>query len=332
MEIEELHSRIEYTLSQVKESIQLNLATSGIAPEYQEALCLALPTLFPEVRTSTNDRWALLPELCYRACGGKADTTVEITAAWYLYYSAAFYMDHAEDSLERRDKDGNHSPGVLINIASGYYFLANLLLLEFVKSAANPAVAMKILEGFHSHLLRMCEGQQRDLLTADINLKEYYAIARKKSGVFFSLACWAGAMLAEATESELEDYAQFGSQIGVILQILDDLEDWNDLRNGGVNKGWQNYHRTLPAVYAMEVVTDEQRMTLRNLVQEMNNHPSLEHYLAFQGILEKAGAGFYLLTALMREFEEARLILTNRGHDTPADKMLLGLISGLLKF
>lgn len=330
MEISDLAERIEQTQARIKTTIESTLAKSEVSADYQTMILKALPLFSSETYSHKNERWLLLPELCHIACGGNEIAADPISAAWYLFYAAAFLMDHAEDSLEGIDQSAAISPGKLINIASGHFFLANLILADFLQSEPLSDTRQSIFKSFQTQLLRMCDGQNHDLITSNYSLRKYFEIVQQKSGNFFSLACWAGARLATQQSELLQAYADLGNHIGIMVQVLDDLEDWRELQNGNGKLDNAKYQRILPAIYALEVIPSEKKRRFKQIIQDLSagkRDGLLEEYM---DIIEKAGAGLYMLTIMMREYDSARLAITDIHLDNQAGTMLLSLIGSLL--
>lgn len=138
--------------------------------------------------------------------------------------------------------------------------------------------------------------------------------------------------MANATEKELQVYERFGIHIGVILQILDDLEDWHDLQKGNGKLEVQKCHRTLPVIYAMEVMSQEDKERFKALIQEIQLNATYENITHYQKMIEKTGAGFYLLVSIIREFDEARTLLSDLHQENEADRQLIRLVGSLLDF
>ncbi|MGB9672920.1 MAG: polyprenyl synthetase family protein [Anaerolineales bacterium] len=330
MEISDLQDRLEQTQARILKTIEYYLVKSEVSPQYQAAILKTLPVNSPDGYALANERWLLLAELSNCACGGKLGEADSISAAWYLYYVAAYLMDHAEDGLA--ESSFVIPPSILINIASGHFFLGNFILAEFQQSSPNSAKSANIVKAFQNHLLRMGDGQQMDLTLEEINLKTYRKIAHLKSGAFFSLACWAGAYLATDNETEINAYTEFGDHLGVMIQILDDLEDWKELQNGSAKLERQKYGRILPALYALEVIPTPEKKKLLQTIDKLKIEPDEQSIREYRQIIEKAGAGLYMLTVLMGEFDQARMAIADLHAENVADKTLLSMVSSLLNF
>lgn len=88
--------------------------------------------------------------------------------------------------------------------------------LELVSALARAAGASGMIGGQMIDL--DCENREVDFATAE-------TLARKKTGALFSFATSAGAILGTAEEGERSALAEFGSDMGLAFQIVDDILD-----------------------------------------------------------------------------------------------------------
>ena len=95
---------------------------------------LVLPE--PDSKTDLHrdpGRWVILPGLCCQAAGGKIESTLEISAAWLLLYTAAHTVDTIEDGDQDPRIDLLGGTGAAINIANGLFLSATRLLNSLQK-------------------------------------------------------------------------------------------------------------------------------------------------------------------------------------------------------
>ena len=101
--------------------------------------------------------------------------------------------------------------------------------------------------------LRRCSGQHADLTRPERTLEQCWHISEAKSGVFFALACRAGARLATPSEKPLQAFGEFGLHLGLLIQIK------NDAGGLAASPGHRSdleaaIHATLPIAYALHVL------------------------------------------------------------------------------
>lgn len=260
---------------------------AGIEGEYIEAVCRALPsaaTLSAGGVSGSQEPLSLfmLPALCCQAAGGKADDSVELAVAWSCIYSAAHILDNLADGVV---PPSNLGPEV--NVATGLVVGMGQILC----SLEDSETVHDIQQRFYQTILTMCAGQHRALMQSELTLDQCWRLASDRSGGFFAVASWLGARAAIADLDQLAHFNEFGYQLGMLVQIGNDLgglrgDDGkpSDLAAGG---RW-----TLPVAYAMSVLSGEEQNHLRHALQEAPLDPRAEKE-AYRCIVE-SGAVLYL--------------------------------------
>lgn len=239
---------------------------------------------------------ALLPIATCAAAGGSPRSAVGASAALGFVLLAARWLDDAAD----RDR----ADGLWATIGSARctLFGVSAQSLAFQALASDRELPRESATRLASYMLWMAKGQDSDLAGRVESLEDYWQLMRGKTGAGFALACELGALSARTDRASTETLARFGLHLGLLLQVLDDLEGCfrpvgtGDLRQGKV---------TLPVVYAMVVVHPRQRELL-DLVHGGNLALEAERALA---IVEAAGAREYLVWAALEERKQALALL-----------------------
>lgn len=272
-------------------------------------------------------KWAVLPGLCCQAAGGRIQWANEIAAAWLLFYIAADIMDTIEDSDQPPEWWQELGPGAAINIASGYFFSAARILDSLYRSSKTDQIAPEIVDSLLNGFLVMCSGQQRDLTESNLSLKSYWQIAEAKSGEFFGMACWAGARLNTADNGLLELYKNFGLYLGSLIQLLDDLEEYNQINKIRSAQDWFNLRKSLPFVYAVEVFPKAKSDRLIELLdQGTENTEAVDEIIR---LLEESGVVVYLLAEMERNRNLAKQSLMETNPEEGAAVYLKNLLEKL---
>ena len=174
---------------------------------------------------------ARLVELGFTLGGGAAHTLpAELPLLIEILHAGSLIIDDIEDGSEQRRGlpalHRLHGVPVALNAGNWLYFWPQVLL------AALPLPARARL---HAHeriaecLLRCHEGQALDLTVrvGELAKADVPAVARTlatlKTGKLGGLATALGAIAARAPRRRVEALARFGCEIGVGLQMLDDL-------------------------------------------------------------------------------------------------------------
>ncbi len=111
---------------------------------------------------------------------------------------------------------------------------------------------------FSDTVATVCEGTILEMMTAknvDLSIETYYKKTSSKTACLIAACSKGGAILSDATDEQIEFLYQYGLNLGIAFQIIDDILDYtedqttigkpagNDLRQGMV---------TLPLIYALQ--------------------------------------------------------------------------------
>jgi octaprenyl-diphosphate synthase len=133
---------------------------------------------------------------------------------------------------------------------------------------------------------KMIEGELNEYYVSwnlDIGENDYLDIINKKTASLFSASCRIGGILGMASAEEENILAEFGTNLGLTFQIVDDLLDYtgdertmgkpvlSDLREGRI---------TLPLIYTLNNDGKENRKRVMNLLKEKElNETSIDEIL-----------------------------------------------------
>jgi heptaprenyl diphosphate synthase len=290
---------IENPLDRVREQIEQIWKLSGAGLDFIQTMRQALPILAPTAEAGQGSvRWLALPYLCCQAAGGDPRRADDLAAAWYVLSAAAHLMDAVEDRDEPDPTWAQQGPAVALSAATGLFFTASLALNDLFQHEQTRLAAAEVIADFYTGFMRMSSGQHADLTRAEPTLEQYWDIARDKSGAFFQAACRGGARLADAAADRLDAFGLFGQHLGILKQILDDLEDIQPPDGARSMHPWPEAAHSLPVVYALSVFPPEQSDRLRRCLQNTASSPPAVQE-AFE-LLEKSGAALYLRVEIDR--------------------------------
>ena len=233
--------------------------------------------------------WLSLPGLCCQAAGGNPQEGDRAAAAWALLYTAAHLFDSVQDGDPADPWWQPLGPGPAINVATGLLTSAWLVLDQL---GLQRPVVQQLIQDAQATVLQMASGQHLDLTESRPSLRTAWAIAEAKSGAFFGLACQSGARLASAPQPVIDHYREYGLNLGLIVQIGDDLEDIQAGRS----------LPPLPMAYCMEMASGA----------------------------DDSGVHLYLATKLALFRARALEALDAAGAAQPAKDQLTGLIRSLV--
>lgn len=145
--------------------------------------------------------------------------------------------------------------------------------------------------------VRLCEGELGQVVRKNkwqLTEAEYIEVITDKSAVLFSSACYLGAVLAKADESQARALADFGLNCGIAFQITDDLLDLvGDEKKAGKTLGTdvEKQKLTLAIIHLLAAASERERTSIMEsylgakgrqcgrpaLVEMLNRHGSLEY-------------------------------------------------------
>ena len=165
-----------------------------------------------------------IPVIACMAAGGSIDDGTILASAWISLNSASEIMDSVEDKELTADQFLT-SPEVATNIATGLVFTSFQILTSF----RDATIANQITRILSTCGLDAAYGQHRDLMqeksSVDVLLNNYWENIILKAGSVFRAAAQGGAVAAGAAESISEALGDYGTALGVMLQLIDDCRD-----------------------------------------------------------------------------------------------------------
>ncbi len=152
---------------------------------------------------------------------------------WYL-----FGIDHA------------------INVGDVLHVLAYKPLIRLKEEGVREGKILEIIDILTDALVKICEGQyldlefqKRDKVTRD----EYFKMIERKTATLIEASCKSGVTLATDDERIIELFSQFGRNIGIAFQIIDDIIGiWSERTGKPKGSDIRNRKKTLPIILGME--------------------------------------------------------------------------------
>ncbi|MFZ5452570.1 MAG: polyprenyl synthetase family protein [Thermodesulfobacteriota bacterium] len=234
----------------------------------------------------------LLFLLSARMCGCQGPELPAFSTIFEYLHAATLLHDDVVDAADvRRGRStANTIWGNQAVILVGDFLLSKALSLAVTTNQ------LRVLKVLAQTTTLMAEGEILQLLHAgNLQLTEagYFEVTNRKTAILMSAACQIGAILGDSAPHLEEALAQFGLNLGVTFQVVDDILDFtgneqemgkpigNDLKEGRI---------TLPVIHALAhaEIRDRERLQemARNLKPEMV--PELRRLLEKYGSLDHA--------------------------------------------
>jgi len=241
--------------------------------------------------------------LCAKLLGYKGNQDILFSALIEAIHTASLIHDDIIDNSNlRRGQLTVHAKwGPNITVLLGDY-----LYIKTIDQALKNS-SPKILEVLTEVTSEMIEGEITEYYhSGNLELKEeeYYEIIKKKTASLFSAACQISSILAQSNQETENKLAQFGLNLGMTFQIIDDLLDFtgdekklgkpplSDLREGRI---------TLPLIFLLQNGNNHYKTKIAEYFKNKNSSESLKTEII--DIMVKNGALKYAL-AKAREFGE----------------------------
>jgi geranylgeranyl pyrophosphate synthase len=299
---------------------------SGAWPEFIDTMRLA--AFSGDEGQNRKLRLARLPVTCHEGAGGRPQQAEELASAWVLLYLAANIMDSVQDGDPPQHWWVEHGPGMALNTATGLYFSASLLLSRMQAHPQLGESARYVAEEFYRRFLVMCSGQHADLIATRPSLEQFWRLAEAKSGAFFAMACWGGARLAGAGGGRLQAYENLGNHLGVLVQIADELAEVLPASPDGAHGQLKGLGRSLPALFALEVLPAEERGSLLALLDAApQSAVAAKDALS---IMDGCGAGIYIRAEQEKHVRLAMQALQTAAPASPAYDELSSVLSSFI--
>ena len=255
MELKEIYKPIEKDLAAVKEEIKKQL---GEEDGYMKQVIEDI------VESSGKLLRPALALLAFWAGGDNRknkDSMIKTASVIELIHTATLIHDDVIDETTlRRHKTNLHTKwGDKISVLFGDYLfsrsfnvLSQLAFPEIICALANTVNLI-------------CEGELKQINRAydwDLSAEDYFSIIEKKTASLFWFSCFSGGHMGGAGASEIEALVNYGMNLGIAFQIVDDCLDFigdenvmgkslgSDLRKGKI---------TLPLIYLLSLSSEEVR-------------------------------------------------------------------------
>ncbi|MCF6264294.1 MAG: polyprenyl synthetase family protein [Xanthomonadales bacterium] len=210
--------------------------------------------------------------LAARACGYSGDQHTLLAAIIEFIHTATLLHDDVVDESERR-RGKLTAHAVFGNAAS-------VLVGDFLYSRSFQMMieidSMRVMQILSSTTNTIAEGEVQQLLNIgdpQVDEATYMEVISNKTAKLFESACQLGAVISHQDKATEMALVQFGGQLGLAFQIVDDCLDYEaDSDTLGKNLGddLAEGKPTLPLIYARARADQAQQNFLDSVIREGN--------------------------------------------------------------
>jgi len=232
----------------------------------------------------------MLVLLAAKACGVKSDQHINMAAVIEFIHTATLLHDDVVDmSTLRRGRP---------TVNAQWNNPSSVLVGDFIYSRAFQVLVkigdMRIMEIMADTTNKIAEGEVLQLISkSNPNSTEelYMQVIQNKTAILFEAAAKSGAILSGADQKTVSAMAEFGLQLGLAFQLIDDALDYiGDAEELGKNVGddLAEGKSTLPLIYTMANGSSADRdLIQQSLRAESLTPPQLQEVIA---LVKNSGA------------------------------------------
>lgn len=207
----------------------------------------------------------LSAKLCgYR--GGSRNIALAVVAE-YMHAATLIHDDIIDNADKRRGlPSANRTWGPQVSVLAGDFLYARSLQILVADGDLN------VMQAFADATVQMTEGEVREVQRAgdlDLTYDEYLEIIISKTAALMSAACRAGALIAAASAEAVTALTEFGLNLGVGFQLVDDALDFvakEDRLGKPVGNDFKEGKVTFPVLHVLRAGSEADRKRLRELV------------------------------------------------------------------
>ena len=212
--------------------------------------------------------------------GGAVNQGMEAAAAVEIFHNFTLLHDDIMDAapLRRGQATVHEKWDVNTGILSGDAMM--IMAYQYLNSYdAQQSLALNRL--FSKTALEVCEGQQHDVdfeIRSDVTVDEYLNMIKLKTSVLVGCALQMGAIIAGKDEPEQKKIYNYGVQLGMAFQLMDDfLDAYGDPETFGKEVGGDIRENKKTYLYLKSIDNDDFASELKSLfAQDFKNQTEEE--------------------------------------------------------
>ncbi len=159
--------------------------------------------------------------------GGQDEDALNAALAIEVFHNFTLVHDDImDDAPLRRGKDSVYKKwGSNVAILSGDVMLMHAM--QLLNKKDHPHLH-NVLTLFNTTAIEVCEGQQMDMdfeTSSTVCIDDYLKMIELKTAVLLAASLKIGAVLAEASEENAKHIYEFGRNLGIAFQLMDDVLD-----------------------------------------------------------------------------------------------------------
>ena len=264
----------------------------------------------------------LLVLLSARACGYSGDEHIKTAAIIEFIHTATLLHDDVVDASDRR-RGQDTANSVFGNEAS-------VLVGDFLYSRAFQLMVevgqMRIMEVLADATNTIAEGEVLQLMNCrnpDTTEEQYLEVIYRKTAKLFEAGVLIGAILGNQTRTVEDAFAEYGKQLGIAFQLVDDALDYDatsEQLGKNIGDDLAEGKPTLPLIYALRRCRPAQQVLIREAIE----HGGRDEIDTILTTISSSGALAYTMSRAVKA-SEAAIVALARVPESPHKDSLVQL-------
>jgi len=227
-----------------------------------------------------------------KICGAEGQRQVELAACVEFIHTATLLHDDVvdESDLRRGQASANAVWGNKASVLVGDFLLSRAFELMVADGS------LRILAILSHASAVIAEGEVLQLSTAnDTETDEaaYLQVIEAKTARLFAAACQIGAVIANRPSVEEQALEQYGLNLGIAFQLIDDVLDYSAVQETLGKTVGDDFHEgkiTLPVILSFRRGDDDERVFWRRVMEDLEQDEEGLDLARAQALMVRHGA------------------------------------------
>ena len=251
--------------------------------------------------------------LCHQSVGGRVVEAVPAAASLELLHNFSLIHDDIQDNSDSRRQRATvwkiWGQPQAINAGDAMFATSYLALLRLHDNTISDKKIVRSFKLLSEVCLNLCEGQYMDMAFEDsssVSIENYLNMIMKKTAALLATSTALGACLGTENEEVVNQFFEFGRDLGMAFQIADDvLGIWGIEEKTGkpTLSDIVQKKKTLPVVYSLTASTGKDRQRLEQFYSQ--EHTEEQDMVKIVEIINRMGARAYSQQLEQQYYEQA---------------------------
>jgi octaprenyl-diphosphate synthase len=243
----------------------------------------------------------MLVLIASKAVGYEGSKHIDIAAIIEFIHTATLLHDDVIDhsDLRRNQETANAVWGNAVSVLVGDFLYSRAF--EMMVAVQQ----MRVMDILSHATNRIAEGEVLQLMNCndpDITEQQYVEVIVRKTATLFKAGTRLAAVIADADAETEKALADYGMELGIAFQIIDDALDYSDNDIGkNIGDDLDEGKPTLPLIRAMQTAPDDQAAVIRNAIENGGR----EHIEAVTRAIESSDAIAYTTQVAIEHSQKA---------------------------